>query len=238
MRIAICDDVPEELEAIRAAARKYEEEHNVDFKIDVYSSAREFSDAAVMETDIALLDICMPDINGIETARRIRMLGAKTDIVFLTASSEYAVDAFSVAATHYLIKPFTQELFNEAIDRIVGSGKCPKPISVRCLDGLHTVDRSAVMYFEVQGHILHIFMTDGQHLQSRQTLASIRDCMTDDPLFAQCGASYIVNLSRVRTMTANVLTMTDGAMIPIPRRAYAELEKRYLDHFRKEVMDA
>lgn len=52
-----------------------------------------------------LLDIVMPHLTGIETAKRIRARGETAEIMFLTTSREYALDAFSVKASDYLLKP-------------------------------------------------------------------------------------------------------------------------------------
>ena len=60
--------------------------------------------------DLALLDIDMPEMNGIELASEIKKLWPDTYIIFLTAYSEYAFDAFSVRAGGYLLKPVTEEM--------------------------------------------------------------------------------------------------------------------------------
>ena len=59
--------------------------------------------------DLALLDIDMPDLTGLELARRLRKHHPGIAIIFLTAFSQYALDAYEVHPTSYLLKPFDQE---------------------------------------------------------------------------------------------------------------------------------
>lgn len=66
--------------------------------------------------DIALMDINLPDMNGLELAARIRENDPRTAIIFLTGYSEYAVDAFRFHASGYLMKPVNKKLLAEEID--------------------------------------------------------------------------------------------------------------------------
>lgn len=66
--------------------------------------------------DIALLDLNMPDMHGLELAARIRELSPETAIIFLTGHSEYAVDAFRLHAAGYLMKPLNRQRLAEEID--------------------------------------------------------------------------------------------------------------------------
>ncbi len=66
--------------------------------------------------DVALLDINMPDMNGIELAARIRKTDPNVSIIFLTGYSEYAVDAFRLHASGYLLKPVNKQRLKEEID--------------------------------------------------------------------------------------------------------------------------
>ena len=56
---------------------------------------------------MALLDIDMPSMNGIELAAKIKMLRPEVSVIFLTGYSQYALDAFNVHASGYLLKPMT-----------------------------------------------------------------------------------------------------------------------------------
>ena len=87
----------------------------------MYSSAFEMLDAFDKTgcPDIALLDICMPGMLGTELARDILRCSENTDIIFLTTSSDYAVDAFSLHAADYIQKPYTREKFGAALDRVI-----------------------------------------------------------------------------------------------------------------------
>ena len=67
--------------------------------------------------DLLLLDVDMPDLSGMDVARHCRSLPHMPEIIFTTAHSKYAVEAFRLEATDYLLKPVKQVLLAEAIDR-------------------------------------------------------------------------------------------------------------------------
>lgn len=75
------------------------------------------SHVATNKVDIAFLDIEMPVIKGIELARRIKALSRNTRIIFTTGYGEYALDAFSVDAVDYIMKPYTAEALKKAYDK-------------------------------------------------------------------------------------------------------------------------
>ena len=122
LKISICDDTAKDRKQIAENLRIYIEkhpEHGIAF--DIFSSAFEMLDSfeKTGSPDIALLDICMPGMLGTELARDILRCSEKTDIIFLTTSSDYAVDAFSLHAADYLQKPYTQEKFDASLDRVI-----------------------------------------------------------------------------------------------------------------------
>lgn len=122
LKVAVCDDIEKELEKMKTALDAYEKAHpGIYFAVDEYQSALTILNAVKNEKtyDIALLDICMPGILGTDVAQEVLAKAPDTNIIFLTTSDEYAVDAFALNATHYLLKPFTQEKFDAAMDRAV-----------------------------------------------------------------------------------------------------------------------
>lgn len=75
--------------------------------------------AKTLMPDILMLDIEMPGLNGIDTARKIMKMDPKCLIIFTTAYNEYAITAFEVEAIGYLLKPFSLEEFRRVADRTV-----------------------------------------------------------------------------------------------------------------------
>ena len=69
--------------------------------------------------DLALLDINLPDMDGITLARQIQELHPETDIVFVTGYPQYAVDAWTVHPKGYLLKPVTKKDLQDELDYIL-----------------------------------------------------------------------------------------------------------------------
>ena len=66
--------------------------------------------------DLALLDIDMPDMTGLELAEKIKQLNPNTSIIFITAFSQYALDAYAVHPSSYLLKPFGQARLTKEVE--------------------------------------------------------------------------------------------------------------------------
>jgi len=68
--------------------------------------------------DVAFMDIQMPGITGIELAKKFKKMNPKANMVFVTGYSEYTMDAFSVDASGYLLKPATKDQVRHALDNL------------------------------------------------------------------------------------------------------------------------
>lgn len=239
MQIAICDDIQKELETIRAALDTYAKVHSeLHFDIDEYTAAIDVLNAVEKGKtyDIALLDICMPGVLGTDVAKEMFSKSPDMGIIFLTTSDEYAVTAFALNATHYLLKPFSQEQFNEALDRAVKKTEDQDFLFLACVDGMYRICVTEIVSIESQNHYLLLNLSSGEILRLRMKLSQMFEEMQKYPGFIKVGASYVVNLAFVRRISGNTLEMFNGSKISIPRRSSEEVRKIYMDFCRKEAL--
>ena len=239
MQIAICDDIPKELETIRAALDTYTKAHpELYFDIDEYAAAIDILNTVEKGKtyDIALLDICMPGVLGTDAAEEMLAKNPDMSIVFLSTSAEYAVTAFALNATHYLLKPFSQEQFNEAFDRAVKKTENQDFLSLACVDGMYRICVTDIVSIESQNHYLLLHLSSGEILKLRMKLSQMFEEMQNYPGFIKVGASYVVNLAFVRRISGTTLEMFNGVKISIPRRSSEGVLKTYMDFFRKETL--
>ncbi len=120
IKVAICDDDIEELNRTSSSCLAYFSQYpDLELKITTYLDATD----VLMEVeqqynfDIIFLDIYMPNMSGIELAASIRERNAECNIIFLTSSTNHAIEAFSLNATHYVVKPYTNEQFDAALSK-------------------------------------------------------------------------------------------------------------------------
>lgn len=186
--------------------------------------------------DLAILDICMPGVLGTEIAREIRRRSRDvTDIVFLTASPDFAVEAFALHANDYLTKPFTRQRLTETLDRVIEKRRRRLYLPIQCGNEIHRVDAAGVTFAEARDHTLEIHLKAGDCLKTRMTLTELRELLRPSGGFAAVGASYIVNLRCVKSLLPPGLVMADGQTIPVPRRLRSEMKQQYFDFYMKEA---
>lgn len=130
MRILICDDeIYVREETVETVKLAYPEADCFD------TGDAEEALAYVKESypDIALLDIEMPGMDGLTMAKQIKQISPDTNIIFVTAYSKYAVDAFSLYVSGYLLKPLTVEAVRQAFQNLRIPVRMEEPkIVVRC----------------------------------------------------------------------------------------------------------
>lgn len=238
MRVVICDDIQKDMETIRTALDTYAAAHpEYHFEIDEYNAAADVLHR--MEKgeayDIALMDICMPGVPGTDAAEEMLAKNPGMRVIFLTTSDEYAIEAFAMNATHYLLKPFTQEQFNAALDRAIKRTEDQVLLSLECVNGVYRVRISEIVSIESQNHYLLLGLSTGETLKLRIKLSQMFEEIQEYPEFIKVGASYVVNLDFVRSISRNSIEMQGGAKIPVPRRSVEEVQKAYMEYCRKEA---
>lgn len=123
IRICICDDQKEGLAILQNYGNRFRKNHpELPIQIDCFSASYDLLEAVenLGGYDIYLLDVILPDLNGIEVAHWLRDRGERAEIVFLTTSREYAVEAFEVKAAGYLVKPIEEKDFIRELTDCIG----------------------------------------------------------------------------------------------------------------------
>ena len=235
--IAICDDTARELMGIRDSFTAYRKNRPgiPELEVDVFSKPEDLLEAcAKTKYNLLLLDILMPEKNGIETAAEIKRMNPDVSIIYISTTAEFAMDAFSVNAVSYLLKPYTAEQFDEAMDRVFREleGVKTEAIPIRNLSGsLMSVDVNDMLYIESREKVIRIVMNSSDDILTRSSLTSIYEHFSKYPNIVKCGGSYILNLIGIRNFDSKSVIMNDGTAIPVPRRVLPELKKKFIDYY-------
>lgn len=237
MKIAICDDKKEQIAIIKVAIDVYIHSKKAEeVEIDTFDKAFDFLDYQEKAGyDLVLLDICMPGMLGTDVAKEIRQRKDKTEIIFLTTSDEFAVEAFQVKAVHYLLKPFTNNDFAEAMDRAMQNidKGLNKSICLKCAGGTaETVDKDSIIFIESAAHKQMIFISNGEVIETAQTLTEIYRNLSDlsSGQFISPYKGYIVNQKAISVIECDKIVLKNGKSIPIPRRNFRQIKQAYFDY--------
>ena len=228
MRIALCDDEPEQLKQMRSLILGWDECPG-----DLAVSCYENGDALLRAHnaapfDIVFLDVIMPLLNGMETAKELRQSDKSVKLVFLTSSPDYAVDAFGVKASNYLLKPLDPEKLYQCLREL--SQELEASVRRICIRSPHTLHRIAmadIEYVESQNKRILFVLANGQTILSGEPLYTFEDKLTLEDGFFKCSRSFIVNIHRIDTFTAKEIRTRSGARISISRSLHREFEQAY-----------
>lgn len=230
-RIAICDDQDDSLRLIdRAVTRYFSERSDLQADISRFDNPLEFLNALHSSGgwDIVILDVCMPEVNGTEIAREIRNRHDRTEIIFISYSTEYAVEAFALNAVHYVLKPLNEKDLREAMDRAIKpfSEREKKTIMLLLANGVvQAVDIKEILYIESVAYRRLVHTSTTLYEETRKPLARLHEEL--DALspgqFILPYRGYIVNLDAIRTISTDRIIMQNGDFILIKRGDFRHL---------------
>lgn len=233
--IAICDDQHDQLKAIGKALDSYAASHpRMEIEPEFFANPLQLIGklSSGAEWDAVILDVCMAGMMGTEAAREIRKKLGSIPIIFISISREYAVEAFSLNAVHYLVKPYSQDGFDEALDRALGplparsSGK----VMLKLRSGiLHSVDADSILFIESVGYS-RLVHTDGNiYEETRKTLSSFMEELGKlrPGMFIQPYRGYIVNMEAIRTIEPRRIVLRNGEGILIKRGDFRRIRDQY-----------
>ena len=235
MKIAICDDDLYALNDTERIVKEYLLTNHMDL-----SGIARFDKPKVLikqlkqgiKFDIYILDIIMPDINGIELAREIRTFDAESKILFVTVTPEYGVNSYEVNAFYYLLKPIQTNKFFKLLDSIKESLQDQDKNFVRITNqgNILTFPIHSILYIEVLKHKIHYYIKDNKVYTTYGSLKNIRLFLSSYSNFIQCHKSFIVNLAYVNMLIDHNFKLKNEALVPISRQYY-KISKKHLITF-------
>ena len=228
-KIAICDDMEEDVKYISSAVNKWAEKENITVDIEMFPSAESFlfRYAEQKAFDILLLDVEMPSMNGVELAKRIRKENDAVQIIFITGYTDYISEGYEVSALHYLVKPLSETKLFEVLNRaVLKIRKNEKALFLSLAGEMVRIPIYEIKYLEVQQN--YVTVHSKKDYTVKKTLGEFEREL--DERFYRMGRSFIVNLSCIDKITKTDVFLSDGSVIPLSRGQYEPLNKAFIAH--------
>lgn len=239
--IAVCDDKPSELEKVSRLTKEYIASREMEAQVAEFSHPDALL-GACQKTSFALflLDVIMPMISGIDVGRELRRQHSRAPIIYLTSSDEFAVEAFAVQASNYLLKPLDETAFYAAMDRAFHQIKtsAPRHFSVRLEGGiLCDLELDEVLYIESKDHQQYVHCKTGVYIEERRSLARLQEELEllAPGQFVMPYKGYLVNLQVVHRLDSDHIVLKGSETIPLAQRSFRQVRKAYLDYYFQEV---
>jgi two-component system LytT family response regulator len=240
LRIAIVDDEP----LARTVVREFAEKLGVQVVAECANGFEAVKAVADLTPDLLFLDVQMPKLDGFEV---LELLGRSVPVVFTTAYDQYALRAFDVHAVDYLLKPFSEERFAEALSRARARLAAKEELPVEELvndarprtgplervlirDGaqVHVLPVEKIDFVEAQDDYV-CFKSEGKDYLKDQTMGAL-EAQLDPARFVRIHRSYLLNIERIARVElyakdSRVAILRDGRRLPVSRAGYARLAK-------------
>lgn len=229
----ICEDDPKDLSDIRAMAEDFARAHpELALRLETFSSPRALLERLEAKGgfELYLLDVLMPQMAGMELARHIRARKEPAEIVFLTVSREYALDAFDMAACDYLVKPIDKERFERSMLRAAGrlGSSEDQAFLLKTKEGLRRVPFRELVVVESFNHDRVCTLATGVQCVTSDTLISLMERLGGDPRFFSPHRSYIINLEHITALNADNVLLSNGQRVPVVQASLPALKRAYV----------
>jgi two-component system, LytTR family, response regulator len=200
--------------------------------------------AAESKPDLMFLDVQMPKLSGLDVLELVDPAGIA--VIFVTAFDQYAMKAFDVHAVDYLLKPYSKERFEAALERAKSqkaqkvpnaaalattmrpAGQFLERIVVKDGTKVTLVPAAKLEYVEALDDYVSL-ATEGKKLLKQQTISSLEAAL-DPAVFVRIHRSFLVNFERVTRIEpygkdSKVAILANGVKLPVSRAGYERLRR-------------
>ncbi|MCR4691722.1 MAG: LytTR family DNA-binding domain-containing protein [Lachnospiraceae bacterium] len=244
IKIAICDDESSQIKLLRRMLDAYSKNRNETFYIRDYSGGEELmADVSGGDLfDIYILDILMPQKNGIMLGKDIRDYDENGMFLYLTSSSEFALQSYEVRAFHYLLKPVEPEKFFHVFQDMVKliNERKRQQFQVKTKEGSVLIDFDKLIYAELDGRCILYHLSGNKVLRSVSFSGSFRnkmDPILTDERFCLCGASFLINLQYIKSVEKTGIIFIDDTGVELPKSSCSQLRSIWTEYWQPGMTD-
>lgn len=231
MIVAICDENEQECLQYSKIIMELAKKNNLHMQLQTYTSVKELQfelegDEALPE--LLFLDVFLPGMQGVETARALREENVDCEMIFLTRSKDYVFDAFDVNAFHYIVKDETpiekiEEIFLKAAKKV--KRKNQEVITVACAGESRIIPVADIRYFEVKNYILTVYYGQEESFDFYSTLGKIENSLLGRNM-VRIHRSFLVSIYAMREITRREVVLKTGEKLPVSRNYWNNLKEQ------------
>jgi len=243
MKAIIIDDEPLARSIVKEYLQSYPEVELVQECNDGFEGVKAINQ---LQPDMIFLDIQMPKINGFEM---LELIDSPPQVIFTTAFEEYAIKAFETHAVDYLLKPFSKERFDKALQKLfqqqkTTADKTPEEKTKNVLDTagqspvqsgrvvvkdgskIKIIPVTQIQYLEAADDYVKIHIAEGSFLK-KKTMQFFEDSLAPFH-FVRVHRSYIINTQLITRIDAyekdsHIALLSSGTRVPVSKGGYAKL---------------
>lgn len=230
-RIGLCDDEPALLEELARLVGAAARQEGIEAELECFSSCEALLKRLETEDEglqLVFLDVLMEGLNGMALARRLRQLGSRVMIVFVSGSREFALQGYEVQAARYLAKPVDPALLQEALHYCYSAGAAQELVVQR--HGVCTrVPLEEIVYAEVSGRGTLLWLRSGESRPLTEKISQLEQRLPSS-LFVRSHQSYLVNLQQVQSIRRYVMTLRSGRTLPVSKQNYNLVRAKLVEY--------
>ena len=232
MNIAVFDENLVGREAVVSSLNHYFSDKSVYYSVVEFERVcdliHEIEDGTVY--DIVFLDIFLGEPLGIDAAHQLRNNGFSGAIIFLSDTSDFAVDSYDVNASGYLLKPYSDEKLCSVMDRVMKYFDL-SVFQLKQRNNIIRVPFNDIMFVESRNSRCTLYTVNNYEYTVYERLNDIEKELADDR-FLRCHRSFIVNMNYI-IRADKQFTLTDGSTVLIRQKSLKDVRQSYVDYLAK-----
>jgi len=233
MRICFVDDDSTQLDYLKVITEKWANKHNINTNINFYHSAEEmlFENSESYPFDMIVLDIQMAKINGIELAKKIRIIDKNIIIAFISGMADYVFEGYEVQAIRYILKPVNDEKIYELLDYASKLKEKEDKYLIISVSGENKkINYDDIIYFESMSHYIVVHLKNEEY-NYKYNISDL--CLELSELnFIRIHRSYVVNLKYIEKITKNDCQLINDIIVPLSRNSYKSVNEKFISYYK------
>lgn len=239
IKVAFCGDDTSALRELNKLTGKYSARNGRAIGTDIFHRSLDLLSAIEkgVHYDILFLDVTLTNENKIHIAKEIRQYDSVVKIIFLTSSTECAVQSYTFDAYFYQHDPIWTGNFFKLMDSAIAECQEEQNSSLilRGKSGITRIDLNRLRYCEVFRRTLLFHMADGNVWENAGSMDDLHKQLSQYDNFMRPHRSFLINMEYIQKISYKTVTMEDLTEIPIPHGKCSDIKNRYLEYmFRSE----